>query len=65
MDFGIKPSLHHPKTHCSIIPAFQYSNWDEAPKFLLIKIIRSQLARLWSVLRKNPPTTINHKGFDL
>jgi hypothetical protein len=25
------PSNHHPKTHYSIFPVFQYSKWGEAP----------------------------------
>ncbi len=34
--FFIKMNLplnHHTKTHCSIIPVFQHSNWGEAPEF--------------------------------
>ena len=27
------PFRHFPKTHCSIVPLFQHSKWDEAPKF--------------------------------
>jgi hypothetical protein len=28
------PFPHFPKTHCSIVPLFQHSNWGEAPKFI-------------------------------
>jgi hypothetical protein len=27
----IYPTLHYPSTHYSTIPAFQHSNWGEAP----------------------------------
>jgi hypothetical protein len=30
----IIPTFHYPSTHYPTIPAFQHSNWDEAPKFL-------------------------------
>jgi len=29
----INPTLHYPRTHYPTIPAFQHSNWGEAPKF--------------------------------
>ena len=32
-NFTINPTLHYPRTHYSTIPAFQHSNWDEAPTF--------------------------------
>jgi hypothetical protein len=28
----IIPTFHYPRTHYSTIPAFQHSNWGEAPK---------------------------------
>jgi len=31
--FTNKPPSHFSKTHYSIIPLFQHSNWGEAPKF--------------------------------
>jgi hypothetical protein len=31
----INSTLHYPRTHYSNIPAFQHSNWGEAPKFSL------------------------------
>ncbi len=33
MYFTINPSLLYRRTHYSTIPAFQRSNWGEAPKF--------------------------------
>jgi len=32
-NFPNKALSHLPKTHYSIIPLFQHSNWGEAPKF--------------------------------
>jgi hypothetical protein len=31
---SLNPPFHYPRTHYSTIPAFQYSNLGEAPKFL-------------------------------
>jgi len=31
---AINPTLHYPRTHCSIIPEFQHSNWGEAPNLI-------------------------------
>ncbi|MGB5992666.1 MAG: hypothetical protein WBG61_10115, partial [Desulfobacterales bacterium] len=33
-NFTINPTLHYPRTHYSIIPAFQHSNWGEGPNLL-------------------------------
>jgi hypothetical protein len=35
MYFTINPSFLYPRTQYSTIPAFQRSNWGEAPKFSL------------------------------
>ena len=40
----IKPNSHFPRTHYSIIPVFQLSNWGEAPKFGLHGVIRLSLS---------------------
>jgi hypothetical protein len=34
MNFAIYPILQFPKTHFSNIPAFQHSNWGEAPNLI-------------------------------
>jgi hypothetical protein len=33
MDFMNNPLFHFLRTHYSIIPVFQHSNWGEVPKF--------------------------------
>jgi len=33
MDFMNNPLFHFFRTHYSIIPVFQHSNWGEVPKF--------------------------------
>ena len=35
---AINPIFQYPSTHYSIVPAFQYSNWGEAPN-LFFQII--------------------------
>jgi len=32
---SLNPPFHYPRTHYSTIPAFQHSNWGEAPKFII------------------------------
>jgi len=36
-NFTINPKLHYPRTHYSIIPLFQHSNWGEAPNSCILK----------------------------
>jgi len=31
---SLNPPFHYPRTHYSIIPAFQHSNWGEAPNLI-------------------------------
>jgi hypothetical protein len=41
----INPTLHYPRTHYSTIPAFQHSNWGEAPN--LFSVYFSQWQDFW------------------
>jgi hypothetical protein len=36
---AINPTLQYPKTHSSNIPAFQHSNWGEAPNLFMATIL--------------------------
>ena len=50
-NFAINAISQFPRTHYSIVPAFQYPNWGEAPNLVVENLV------LWAESEKSDPAS--------